>query len=257
MFVIELRFEPFADTTISLAEKAINQYLEALRANGQILGREFAVAYNDGEFKVRLMMPEKTSLAHRHNSPWVKATLSGLTEAKLLAPREKFIGQDINSEVSNTEPASWQLLYTSYVHMCSPLRSGDNLLPIPLYQIPATFNGDHKRIIKWQSEWQACDELQMAAATKAEFAALDEISSVDSDMFRRGWDIRGRIEYLTQIPTYYYLYRVGGQSLQSELYRPCPKCGSAEWKLDSPLLDMFQFRCEPCRIISNLSWDHQ
>lgn len=257
MFVIELRFEPFADTTISLAEKAINQYLEALRANGQILGREFAVAYNDGEFKVRLMMPEKTSLAHRHNSPWVKATLSGLTEAKLLAPREKFIGQDINSEVSNTEPASWQLLYTSYVHMCSPLRSGDNLLPIPLYQIPATFNGDHKRIIKWQSEWQACDELQMAAATKAEFAALDEISSVDSDMFRRGWDIRGRIEYLTQIPTYYYLYRVGGQSLQSELNRPCPKCGSAEWKLDSPLLDMFQFRCEPCRIISNLSWDHQ
>ena len=257
MFVIELRFEPFADTTISLAEKAINQYLEALRANGQILGREFAVAYNDGEFKTRLMMPEKTSLAHRHSSPWVKATLAGLKEAKLLTPREKFIGQDINSEVSNTEPASWQLLYTSYVHMCSPLRSGDNLLPIPLYHIPATFNGDHKRIIKWQSEWQACDELQMAAATKAEFAALDEISSVDSDMFRRGWDLRGRIEYLTQIPTYYYVYRVGGQSLQSELNRPCPKCGSEDWKLDSPLLDMFHFRCEPCRIISNLSWDHQ
>ncbi|MBP7665144.1 MAG: DUF2310 family Zn-ribbon-containing protein, partial [Shewanella sp.] len=24
-----------------------------------------------------------------------------------------------------------------------------------------------------------------------------------------------------------------------------------------PLLDMFHFRCEPCRIVSNLSWDHQ
>lgn len=257
MFVIELRFEPFADTTISSAEKAINHYLEALRANGQILGREFAVAFNDGEFKARLMLPEKTSLAKRNSSPWVKSAINGLTEAKLLTPREKFIGQDINSEVSNTEPASWQLLYTSYVHMCSPLRSGDNLLPIPLYQIPATFNGDHKRIIKWQSEWQACDELQMAAATKAEFAALEEISTVTSDLFRRGRDLCGRIEYLTQIPTYYYLYRVGGESLLAEQSRTCPKCNSADWKLDEPLLDMFHFRCENCRIISNLSWDHQ
>ncbi len=208
MFVFELRFECYADTTIDAAEKAINGLLEALRANGQILGREFAVAFNEGEFRVRLLLPEKTSLAKRFNSPWVKSALEGLTQAKLLAPREKFIGQDINSEVSNTDKPSWQLLYTSYVHMCSPLRSGDNLLPIPLYQLPATFNGDHKQIIKWQTEWQACDELQMAAATKAEFAALDEISRADSDLFRRGWDLRGRIEYLTQIPTYYYLTRL-------------------------------------------------
>lgn len=257
MFVTELRFECFADTTISAAEKAINQLLEAYRANGQVLGREFAVAFNDGEFRVRLLTPENNSLAHKYHSPWVKKALAELTEAKLLAPREKFIGQDINSEVSNTDIPSWQLLYTSYVHMCSPLRSGDNLLPIPLYRIPATFNGDHKRIIRWQSEWQACDELQMAAATKAEFAALEELSSPDSDLFRRGWDLRGRIEYLTQIPTYYYLYRVGGKDLTSEMARPCPRCGSQDWRFDEPLLDMFHFRCEPCRIVSNLSWDHQ
>lgn len=88
MFVTELRFECFADTTISAAEKAINQLLEAYRANGQILGREFAVAFNDGEFRVRLLMPEKSSLAHKYHSPWVKKALAELTEAKLLAPRE-------------------------------------------------------------------------------------------------------------------------------------------------------------------------
>ncbi|MDO6639140.1 MULTISPECIES: Zn-ribbon-containing protein [unclassified Shewanella] len=257
MFVTELRFECFADTTITAAEKAINNFLEALRANGQVLGREFAVAFNEGEFKVRLLIPEKNSLSARNNSPWVKQALTMLTEAKLLAPREKFIGQDINSEQSNIDTPSWQVLYTSYVHMCSPLRSGDNLLPIPLYQIPASFNGDHKRVIRWQTEWQACDELQMAAATKAEFAALEELTSHKSDLFRRGWDIRGRIEFITKIPTYYYLYRVGGESLQSEKERACPRCGSKQWLLDEPLLDMFHFRCEPCRIVSNISWDHQ
>lgn len=255
MFVTELRFECFADTTITAAEKAINNLLEAYRANGQILGREFAVAFNDGEFKVRLLMPEKSSLASRYQSPWVKSALEGLTQACILAPRERFIGQDINSEVSSTDTPSWQVLYTSYVHMCSPIRNGDNLLPIPLYQLPATFNGDHKRVIRWQSEWQACDELQMAAATKAEFAAVEEIASCSSDLFRRGWDLRGRVEYLTKIPTYYYLYRVGGDK-QSEQERACPKCGNKNWRLDEPLHDIFHFRCEKCRIVSNLSWDH-
>lgn len=142
-----------------------------------MLGREFAVAFNEGEFRVRLLTPGKSSLAKRHNSPWVNVALQDLTAAKILAPREKYIGQDINSEVSSTDTPSWQVLYTSYVHMCSPVRNGDTLQPIPLYQLPATFNGDHKRIIKWQTEWQACDELQMAAATKAEFAALEELTS--------------------------------------------------------------------------------
>ncbi|MCG9719828.1 Zn-ribbon-containing protein [Shewanella sp. Isolate7] len=256
MHVVELRFECFDNTTITAAERAINGLLEAYRANGQVLGREFAVAFNEGEFRVHLLLPEKSSLAKRFNSPWVNYALEELTEAKLLHPREKYIGQDINSEVSSTETPSWQLLYTSYVHMCSPLRNGDTLQPIPLYRLPATFNGDHKRVIKWQTEWQACDELQMAAATKAEFAALDELSQCDSDLFRRGWDLRGRIEYLTKIPTYYYLYRVGGESLAAEQQRPCPRCGNPHWLQETPLLDLFHFKCDNCRIVSNISWDH-
>ena len=149
MHVIELRFECFDDTTITAAEKAINGLLEAYRANGQVLGREFSVAFNDGDFKARLLMPEKSSLAKRFNSPWVNAALNELAHAKLLAPRDKYIGQDINSESTSTDKPSWQLIYTSYVHMCSPVRNGDTLQPIPLYQLPATFNGDHKRVIKW------------------------------------------------------------------------------------------------------------
>jgi len=256
MHVIELRFECFDDTTITAAEKSINALLEAFRANGQILGREFAIALNEGEFRVRLLTPEKSSLAKRFNSPWVNVALTELTDAKILAPREKYIGQDINSEATSTDTPSWQLVYTSYVHMCSPVRSGDTLQPIPLYRLPATFNGDHKRIIRWQTEWQACDELQMAAATQAEFAALEELTSTKSDLFRRGWDLRGRIEFLTKIPTYYYLYRVGGDNLASEQTRACPRCGNKDWRLKEPLLDMFHFRCDDCRIVSNISWDH-
>lgn len=256
MYVVELQFECFDNTTISAVDRAINGLMEALRFNGQVLGREFPVVMGEGEFYVRAVCPEKESLHPRNHSDFVRYCLGQLSAAALLAPKVRVLGRDMNSEqaAENVTP-EWQVLYTTYVHTCSPLRSGDSLLPIPLYRNPPTLNGDHKSVIKWQTEWQACDELQMAGGCRAEHAALRELTDVGSDLFRRGWDIRGRIEYLTKIPTYYYLYRVGGESLAAEQVRRCPKCGG-EWLLDEPLHDIFHFRCEPCRIVSNISWDH-
>ncbi|MBY5921396.1 Zn-ribbon-containing protein [Ferrimonas balearica] len=256
MYLVEIRFECFADTTLSAVERAINGLMEAWRHNGQLLGREFPLVQNEAEFRLRAMCPEQESLQSRFHSPWVRQALDALTEAKLLQPRVKVLGRDINSEASaESLPEQWQILYTTYVHSCSPLRDGDTMMPVPLYRLPATFNGDHKALVKWQTEWQACDELQMAGSGQVEFAALAEIADPNSTLFRRGWDLRGRIEYLTKIPTYYYLYRVGGESLEAERARPCPRCGNPEWALETPIHDLFYFKCDACRLVSNLSWD--
>ncbi|WED27351.1 Zn-ribbon-containing protein [Vibrio sp. DW001] len=255
MIVAELQFECFDNTTVSAVDKGVNSLMEALRYNGQILGREFPIVMGDGVFYVRAVCPEEESLHPDNHSDYVNVCIKALSEASLLSPKVRLVGRDLNSEeAAEQETPNWQVLYTTYVHTCSPLRSGETLLPIPLYRNPATLNGDHKAVIKWQTEWQACDELQMAGGCKAEHAALAEITQTNSDLFRRGWDIRGRIEYLTQIPTYYYLYRVGGKGLKEERERRCPKCGG-EWLLDNPLHDVFYFKCDKCRIVSNISWD--
>lgn len=256
MFVCELEFECFDNTTVDAVDKAINGLMDALRYNGQVLGREFPITMGEGIFYVRAVCPEQDSLHPKYYSDYVKACLKRLSQACLLTPKVRLLGRDLNSEQSaSTNKPEWQVLYTTYVHTCSPLREGDSLLPIPLYRYPATFNGDHKAVIKWQSEWQACDEIQMAGGCQAEHAALHEICDVDSVLFRRGWGLRGRIEYLTQVPTYYYLYRVGGDSLSAERARKCPRCGG-DWLLEEPLHDIFHFKCEPCRLLSNISWDH-
>jgi predicted nucleic acid-binding Zn ribbon protein len=255
MYVVELQFECFADTTVAAVDRAINGLVEALRFNGQLLGREFPIVMGEGVFFLRAVCPEEDSLHPEYHSDPVVHSLKLLSDACLLAPKVKLLGRDLNSEQAAVpSPPSWQLLYTTYVHTCSPLRSGETLLPIPLYRIPATFNGDHKSLIKWQTEWQACDELQMAGGCKAQHASLNELIEPSSDLFRRGWDLRGRLEYLTQIPTYYYLYRVGGTSLAAEKERRCPMCGG-DWSLEQPIHDLFHFRCDDCRIVSNISWD--
>ena len=213
MFVAELQFECFDNTTVSAVDKGINGLIEALRFNGQILGREFPIIMGEGTFHVRVVCPEEDSLHPENHSDFVNYCVERLSQACLLAPKVRLLGRDMNSEqVAEEETPSWQVLYTTYVHTCSPLRSGETLLPIPLYRNPPTFNGDHKAVIKWQTEWQACDELQMAGGCKAEHAVLAEITRIDSDLFRRGWDLRGRIEYLTKIPTYYYQYRLGARA---------------------------------------------
>lgn len=257
MFVADLEFDCYQNTSLEEAERAINQVVVALRANGQIIGDEFPTVLKEGYFVTRVMSPEQDSLHPLHHSPFVKYAVDKLNDAGLLAPKVKVIGQDIhaNSADACSEPSSY-ILYTTYVHTCSPLYCGDDFLPVPLYRIPPLANGDYKTLIKWQEDWQACDQIQINGATRCEFPALEEISDVNSDLSRRGLDLAKRIRYLTKKPVYYYLYRVGGQSKEEEQNRRCPSCGG-EWALTEPWFGLFDFRCDKCELVSNISWDYQ
>lgn len=255
MFIKELTFECYQNTQYASVERAINNYLDMLRYNGQILGREFPIAMFSGWFVARLVCPEENSLEPIFNSLQVQQALNGLTEAGLLSPKIKTIGEDLNSleSAANLQP-SWQVLYTTFLDTCSPLRCGETLAPIPLYRTPeAISNGDRKSAIKWQEEWINCDELQMNGSALS-CLALKEIGEVDSRLYYQGRNLCHRIQSITQIPTYYYLYRVAGKSLLDEQERKCPSCGG-DWKLSAPLFDIFDFKCDQCQLVSNLSWD--
>lgn len=256
MHINELTFECFQDTTFAQVEQSINQYLDALRYNGQILGREFPLAVKEASFTVRLVTPEKNSTHQQYLSPQGRRAIDLLHQAGVLSPKVKYIGPDLNSHASDAcEQRKWQILYTTYVHTCSPLRCGDDLAPVPLYRIPPVANGSQKQIIKWQEDWEACDQLQMNGSI-LEHAALKEIGDIHSDVFRRGYDLSKRIQYVTKVPTYYYLYRVGGESLSAEQQRRCPMC-DGEWALPQAHLDIFDFKCDTCHLVSNISWDHK
>lgn len=257
MFVVDLTFDCYQDTTLEDAEKAINRVVNALRFNGQIIGEEFPTTLNEGFFTTRVMCPQEQALHPLNHSPFVKFSIDKLHEAGLLAPKIKVIGQDIHSNGSDEcATASSYILYTTYLHTCSPLYCGDHFMPVPLYKLPAIANGDFKTLIKWQEDWQACDQIQINGATRCEFPALAEISELGSDLTRRGLDLTKRLRYLTKKPVYYYLYRVGGQSKAAEKQRLCPSC-NGEWLLAEPWFGLFDFRCEHCQLVSNISWDHQ
>ncbi|WP_258225048.1 Zn-ribbon-containing protein, partial [Aeromonas sp. HMWF036] len=54
MYIVELCFECYRDTSLGDAERAIVNYLDMLRYQGQILGREFPTSMHDGYFVSRV-----------------------------------------------------------------------------------------------------------------------------------------------------------------------------------------------------------
>lgn len=255
MILAKLTFECFEDTTITAVERGISSLITELKYNGQVIGNEFPCLLKDGHFVTQALCPTEDALQYSNNNNAVNNAISALSNFGILQPKIDILGQEIHSDMSDPDHTpSWQVLYTSYVQTCSPLRCGEHFAPIPLYNQPPIANGCYKQLINWQQDWQACDQLQMNGRS-AEFSALFEIGDVNSSLAKRGQAIAKTIEDNTNIPTYYYLYRVGGENLKSEQQRRCPQC-NGQWALDESIHQVFDFKCDDCRLISNLSWDY-
>lgn len=258
MYLVEVFFQNKHPDPLLAQIPFINRVIDQWRYNGQIIGREIPVfvAEQEGEIGLgtRVICPEQSSLLLENNNVEVNQALAQAEERGLFLDSFQIVGEDLNSDVTfEQEKPEWQVLYTTHLQVCSPLHSGDRLAPIPLYKQLKNQPHLSMDLIKWQENWQACDQLQMNG-TVLESQALAEISEIQSNTFKHGYYLAQEIEQETQIPTFYYLYRVGGKDLDSELTRKCPKCGG-DWQLAQPLFDLFYFKCDDCRLVSNLSWN--
>ena len=237
----------------------LNQIINQWRYNGQIIGREIPLFYaeqeNEHGMGIRVICPEQTSLLPENNNSEVERALQNAEKCGLFFDSFQIVADDFNSDGTFTaEKPNWQVLYTTSLQTCSPLHNGDDLAPIPLYKQLKNVPHLAMDVIKWQENWQACDQLQMNGSV-LEQQALSEISDTHGNLFKHGYHLTKEIECHSGIPTYYYLYRVGGESLSSEQNRLCPLCHQ-KWVKNSPHF-MFYFKCEHCRLVSNLSWSWQ
>lgn len=245
-------YQNFEQDPVTLIDQVINQW----RINGQIIGREIGVTHHQTQtyssFQVRVAIPEQESLLPNWNSKSVAEALVQAEEAGVYFEYFEVVGRDYNAEQTSETPANFYILYTTYLDTCSPIYNGDHFFPVPLYRVIQ--NSElNEQIIQWQENWQACDQLQMNGNI-LEQSALSQISAVDSELSQQGRKIAQAIELANQTPTYYYLYRLG-KDPEIEYDRKCPSCNQA-WKLAEQFA-IFQFKCDQCRLVSNLSWEIQ
>ncbi|WP_371368214.1 hypothetical protein SRRS_18770 [Sporomusa rhizae] len=252
MFVVEGIFKPTVTYDIEKVQEVIDLLLGALRMNGQILGREYPVVSVGEGYQTFLFVPEENSLVKCIANTYVLKWLDKMDELGV-EYSWRVLGSELYSNhiCKCVKPKSY-ILYTTYVSLESPIQCGDCFGSIPLYRLPVTKDGEYVDVLTWESDYKACDTLQMNCSTGERFG-LAQLSKYDSSLTERGRDICNRITIATGIPTYYYLPKSSGKGLKAEQARKCPSC-NGEWLLREPLHGLFDFRCKKCRLLSNVAW---
>ena len=254
MYVGKVTIECLKDIELEVAQTMITELLEQYRYNGQIIGREFPLVFTGEQFEVIFVLPEQTSLEPEFNNTKVNVALSLLNENGLNVRSFEIVGLESQSDFTDLcEQPSGLILYTTYVQSCSPVRCAEHFSPVPLYKLPEQVR---KTLIKWQESYGAYDQLQMNEMTATEPQVLEQLSNHQSELMTQAKEIAELISKDMNVPVYRYLYRVGGESLEHEQQRLCPSCRS-DWQLEQPLHGLFDFKCDECLLVSNVSWDWQ
>ncbi|MCT6700148.1 Zn-ribbon-containing protein [Rheinheimera sp. 4Y26] len=257
MWVAELRFRIIADTSYPAAEAAVRAYLETLIFQGQMLGREFPTYLAQDEFVSRLILPAPDALQKQHHSQRGLAALQALGSAGLAYPQLAMLGEDLMS--NHTDPCqtpSAYILYCRFGHSNSVIYCAEHFAPVPLYRLKATSTEDHEDLIRWQLQYQALDEIQMQEKRVLNNTAERSLQSLHSKLNQQGRAFAKQLEQSLQRPVYYALYSGSSKDCSQEADKLCPGCGKA-WALKTPLHQLFDFQCDPCRLLSNIAWQCQ
>lgn len=254
MYVCQLTFDVVDEIELDTAQRAISQLLDDYRYNGQIIGREFPVIFTGEQFEVLFVCPEQDSVSPHNNCERVTESFENVVKVGLSLPNFELKGLESQSDFVDVCDSPTQLVvYSTFVQSCSPIRCLEHFSPVPLYKFAEEVR---KPFVKWQESQAACDQLQMNELKQIEGDAVRQLSDLDSELNQKARALADEIEQSSEAKVYLYLYRVGGQSLAQEQERKCPSCGG-DWLLPEPMFGLFDFKCDVCQLVSNISWDWQ
>ncbi len=256
MHILEIRLRrPSASASDDVDSAEALELLQSLlffyRNNGQVCGSEFVILPDAMGVAAHVYAPEEAALAERHASLYVVNQLSKIREAGghvLIHPLGR--APDTLDMCGCEAPESF-VLFTTYLDTDPPLRCGRCFLPVPLYRIPAPESDDHGRIVSWATAYQACDRLFMHSGA-LERAAYRQLSRLDSSLTKEGLGQCQAISAATRKPVYYYLMHYYAENRRRQEARRCPSCGQ-EWLKQVPWHRLFDFRCDTCHLLSNIS----
>ena len=84
---------------------------------------------------MRVICPEQDSLLPKNNNQSVNQAMEHAEKSGLNFQGFQIIADDLNADsTAECSQPAWQMLYTTHLQSCSPLHSGGDFSPIPLYK---------------------------------------------------------------------------------------------------------------------------
>ncbi|UIR54885.1 Zn-ribbon-containing protein [Sphingobacterium sp. SRCM116780] len=252
MYVHEISLEIKSNVDKDTLVDDFNLLMAFYRSNGQTQGKIESQFLQNNRISSLPFSLEKDSLKAKNNNKYVnnqiekiqllaKSTISIETKGKTY---KNYTG------ACRCKKPEFYILITNYITIESPLTCGTCNNSVPLYTLPKYKDDGYMPILGWETNYQSCDSLQMNCEV-GERWALNQMQELSSQLSKQGVVICKQIEEQTAVPTFYYLFNYKKYK-GDEQNRPCPNCGK-KWNLKTQLHGLYDFKCENCKIVSNLS----
>lgn len=226
-----------------------NLLMAYYRGSGQTQGRIEPQYTKKNKITSTPFTLEKNALHKRNNNKYVTDQIKKIESLTGSTFSFKTVGKaDTSGNTSCTcNQSDFYILITNYTSIDSPITCGTCNKTIPLYKLPAYYDFGYMPVLSWNTNYQSCDHLQMNCEVGEQWA-LNQMQETKSSLSKQGRLICKNIETLTGIPTFYYLHNYR-KNKEADHKWTCPGCQQA-WVLKEQLHDMYDFKCDPCRIIS-------
>jgi len=226
--------------------------LAAWHKNGQIASRDWPLATTSDGIITQVLIPAANALSNRFANRYVKEALRRYRKLTLMSPAISVVGPHPESAPAckcSIRPG--YILFTNYLSTESPVQCSKCFRPVPLYLLPPTHDEEYLDILGWMADYKACDTLQMHCTVGERFGE-QQMSNPDSALSQQGRILCNALQAKLKRKVYYYLHKSRGRSLSDERKRRCPVC-HRKWILESTWHKLFHFRCDRCRLVSNIA----
>lgn len=249
-------FDILLDLSKTGYQAEIAEHLESLISclydSRQITNGDCTVVHAANTLRVSVTCPEMDALDAKNSTAYGKHRLEKIEEVLQMPVQFIPTGNDPRYlPYSDQEKPSFYVLYFAGY---SPLIHGDSGDLIPLYKIPFTYHDEacYNDILFWSNNYERIYGLWFNGAVGEQFARR-QMQDPNSALSRQGRAVCQRIEELTGVPTYYFLFNYRRRTRQQDLDWKCPLCGKA-WLIEGAApSDFIAFRCAESRLVSGFT----
>lgn len=231
----------------------VTDLLAALYQSGQSCSVPGLCVTTDSLVRCWIRIPNRDALQDRYHNRWVRERLKKISDLVIEIQEVEILGSEPSEPACSCGETGPLLLFTTFLAIEQPVRCLDCFGLVPLYRLPThPRREEHCELLSWMHDYQACDHLQMGT-TVAERANERQLGRIDSALSKSGLEVAKTLSESAGRPVYYFLSVSRARSFKAEVAKKCPSCGG-EWLLPEPLHDRFDFRCDRCRLLSNIAW---
>lgn len=248
-------FEIVLDLSQTGYQAEVTEYLEHLVScfadAQQIVHDDIAFVHAENTLRVSVTCPEADALEVKNCTIYGKQWIEKIEQTLKMPVQFIPTGRDPRYEAYTAQEKP--PFYVLYGNRLFPLVYGGSDDFVPLYKIPFTYHDGacYNDVQFWNNNYGRMYGLWFSG--EWERYAQRQMQDPHTALSRQGRAVCQRIETVTGVPTFYFLFNYRRRTPAQDRAWKCPLCGK-NWLLEgAEPTDTFAFRCEDDRIVSSFT----